>query len=138
MTAMIVLIVYAGLGRLADEWPRRRVAFYVLGALGIFVNLATAATNPIPAEDAVHPLFDVFLPALAAGNLNRHNLAAELGLAGGPWLSPWLLAGWAAAFLVAAFAPSLGAAWVGRRRRKRTAVATAAEGLAELEGGMLP
>ncbi len=86
LTPVIALLVYEGAGKLAERWPRRRLAFYATAALGIFVNAAAAATNPIPAESETHPLFSVFLPALFAGKINDHNMAVECHLRNGPWV----------------------------------------------------
>jgi hypothetical protein len=92
LAPLIAILIYEGVGRLADTWPRRRLAFYATALLGIFVNAMAAATNPIPAESEIHPMFSVFLPALYSGKINDHNLAVECHLPNGSWLfGAWML-----------------------------------------------
>lgn len=96
LAPIIALLVYEGSGKLARSWPRRRLVFYGAALIGIAVNLAAAATNPIPAESASHPMFDVFLPSLLSDRLNGHNLAVEwLGVRNRLWIL-WL---WFALFI---------------------------------------
>jgi hypothetical protein len=92
LTPLIAILIYEGVGKLADSWPRRRLAFYGTAVVGIFVNAAAAATNPIPAESEIHPMFSVFLPSLYAGRINNHNLAVECHFRNGSWLfGAWVL-----------------------------------------------
>ncbi|HXX69608.1 MAG TPA: hypothetical protein VEK07_20655 [Polyangiaceae bacterium] len=83
LAPVIALLVYEGAGKLARGWPRWRLAFYATGLMGIAINLAAAATNPVPSESQIHPLVQVFLPDLYAGHVNGHNLVAEAGLRSG-------------------------------------------------------
>jgi hypothetical protein len=92
LTPVLALLLYEGVRRLAQGWPRHRAAFFATGSAGILVNLAAAATTPVVPESQEHPLFDSFLPSLMANDTNAHNLAVECGLRNGTWLvGIWIL-----------------------------------------------
>jgi hypothetical protein len=118
LAAVVALLVYEGVGELAERWPRFRILFFATGVIGIVINIAAASTLPITSESHVHPMFDEFAPAIAENRINGHNLAAEVGLHNGRWL----LGLWAGLFIV--FAALL--VLLARRPRRSRAVAAPA------------
>jgi hypothetical protein len=95
LTPPAMIIVYEGLVAFAPQTRNRR-GYYLLGAIGVAVNLAFAATNPLPSAFEKLPLFRLAIPDFVAGRINAHNLPTEiLGVAP----HRWLVVAWLALFV---------------------------------------
>jgi hypothetical protein len=99
LTAVTMLCLYEGVAAYARQ-PRYRRWFYALGAAGALVNLASAATQPLPPERVGFPLAMVVIPDLFSGRINPHNFMTE-------WLHiaphAWFLLIWIALLLSIGF-----------------------------------
>jgi hypothetical protein len=95
LVPLVMLLVYEGVFAVAQT-PRARIAFAVLSVLGIAINLIATSTNPF-VQSTVHPLRDVFWPALSRGQIVPANLLALVGVHGKA-----CIAAWCALFIVSA------------------------------------
>jgi hypothetical protein len=85
LAPVIALALYEGIGALARA-PRARPAFALLSCWGVVLNLVAGATENMPADTEPRPAFEVFVPHLIRGEINRHNLFAEWHLPSGRYL----------------------------------------------------
>ncbi len=100
LTPAIMLCAYEGAAALARvESPRWHRAFLVLAAAGVAVNVASAATNPLPSTTLAAPLFQAVLPDWFHNHLNAHNLLTEWAGLKPAWYSPIV---WSLMFAAAA------------------------------------
>src|SRR5206468_369527 len=70
---VVLLVLYEGAG----AWARTRrfgVLFVALAVLGVVVNVAFAATDPIPSTAQPRPFMDIVFPHVRDGNINPHNI----------------------------------------------------------------
>jgi hypothetical protein len=111
LAPIMTLLLYEGVARLAADWRLYRVPFLLLGAFGMFANLASAATGPILPEEHKHPLFDNYWPMITSNHINWHNLPHELFDWKDRW---WLLLVWAGLFVCALVLLRLAGAAVSR------------------------
>jgi hypothetical protein len=95
LTAATMLCLYEGVGAYARQ-PRHRRLFFALAAAGAIINLASAATTPLPPQRVDFPFAQTVIPDLVHGRINSHNLVTE-------WLHvaphSWFLLLWIALLL---------------------------------------
>jgi hypothetical protein len=87
LVPLVMLLVYEGVFAVAQA-PRARIAFAVLAVLGIGINLIATSTNPF-VQSTVHPLRDIFWPALSRGEIAPANLFALVGVHGKACIAAW-------------------------------------------------
>jgi hypothetical protein len=101
LALFMALGLYEGVAALAGE-PRWRLAFALLSAWGILLNLVAVATDALPNDTWHSPVFEIFFPRIQQNDINSHNLLAEAGLPN----HRYTLAVWLGALVVAGLALS--------------------------------
>jgi hypothetical protein len=99
LALLMTLALYEGVASLAGE-PRWRLAFALLSAWGIVLNLAAVATDALPNDTWHAPAFEIFFPRILQNDINAHNFVAEAGLPN----NRYALIVWLGAFVVAGLA----------------------------------
>jgi len=97
LALFMALALYEGIAAL-PEAPRWRLAFALLSAWGIVLNLAGVATDALPNDTWLKPAFEIFFPRIAQNQINDHNFMAEAGFANDRralfvWLAFFVIAG---------------------------------------------
>jgi hypothetical protein len=87
LVPLVMLLVYEGVFAVAQV-PRAHAPFAVLAVLGIAINLTATATNPF-VQSTLHPLRDIFLPALLRGEIVPTSLFVLVGLHGAACVAAW-------------------------------------------------
>jgi hypothetical protein len=87
LVPLVMLLLYEGVFAVAQV-PWARLPFAALAVLGMAINLTATATNPF-VQSTVHPLRDIFLPALLRGDIVPTTLFTLVGLHGKACVAAW-------------------------------------------------